>query len=63
MKQALVVFAGDRVLRVGKIKHPGALFENYGMAGPAKEFLEHAAEGFWSHGSILPSLPGTVCDV
>ena len=63
VKQAFVVFAGDRVLRVGKVEEPCAVFENRGMAGPAQEFLQHAAEGFWHHWSIFPALPGTVCDV
>jgi hypothetical protein len=63
MKQALVVFAGDRVLRVGKVKDPGTVFENHGVAGSAQKFLQRAAERFWSHGSIFPALPRTVCDV
>ena len=63
VKQAFVVFAGDRVLRVGKVEDPGAVFENHGMAGSAQEFLQHAAEGFWSHWSIFPALPRAVCDV
>jgi hypothetical protein len=33
------------------------------MAGSAQEFLQHAAEGFWSHWSIFPALPRPVCDV
>ena len=63
VKQAFVVFAGDRVLRVGKVENPGAVFENHGMAGAAQEFLQHAAEGFWRHGSIFPALARAVCDV
>ena len=62
VEQAFVVFARDRVFRVGEVEDTGAIFEDHGMTGSAQEIFEQMAERFWSHGEIFSGLWGAVCD-
>ena len=56
VQQALVVFAGDRVLRICKIEDSGSVFEDHRVPRPAEKLLQRAAEGFWSHALDFSSL-------
>jgi hypothetical protein len=40
MQQALVVLAGDGVLRVGEVKDAGAVLEHGGVAGTAQKVFQ-----------------------
>ncbi len=53
MQQALMVFAGNRILRLGQIERDGA----------AEEFGEHLSERVWGHvARIIPPAKAGVSD-
>ena len=49
VQQALVVLAGNRILRLGQIERDGAIFHHHGGARAVKKIGEHLAERFWGH--------------
>lgn len=53
VKQALVVLAGDGVLRISQVKDACAVFEHRGVAGTAQKVFEEAAQRFRGHGGIV----------
>ena len=51
MQQALVVFSGDGVFRLGQIEQNGIVFEDDGILGTGKEVFQDPGELFWGHGA------------
>jgi hypothetical protein len=62
MQQALVVFPGDGVLRLGEIKSQSAVFEHDRARGLAEEVLHGAGEGVGGHMGIVHIPRVGVCD-
>ncbi len=49
VQQALVVFAGDRILRVRQVERNRTIFHHDRGARAVEEISKHLAEGFWGH--------------
>ena len=62
MQQALVVLAGNRVLRLRQVEGDGSVFEHDRAGGLGEKILQGVGKGVWGHAGIVHIRLPVVCD-